>query len=211
MLSSYTIIITYKKMRLGSIMFSDSAYNIFDGINEVIKIIENYNKRLASAGLPDELLVFYMLERARADGFSNDELYPVLEEASYEFIKHFYPSGHYPSEHSQLSNLGRIALCNKDLWAHIAESSAQITLDLDTKQILLSGWYKTISKDNYIKLFKMTEEEFDEIVFDVFPFSSVDEFAFNELEDILTFYKAHSSIDKCFKFNPSTSYVYALY
>lgn len=211
MLHSYTIIITYKKMRLGSIMFSDSAYNILDGINEVIKVIKNYNKRLASTNLPDELLVFYMLERVRADGFSNDELYPVLEEASYEFIKHFYPSGHYPSEYNQLSKLGHIALCNKDMWTQVAESSAQINLDLDTKQIQLFGWYKTISKDDYIKLFKITEWEFDKIEFDVFPFSSIDEFAFNEIEDILMFYKNHSSIDKCFKFDPSTSYVYALY
>ena len=187
----YLVYLVKHQVSIGVILYEDmkSISNVFNNVSDMLK---NYNKKLISEDLPNEVLAHRFLEKTDVD--LSDFLKGTRDAGkilgiSYNYLKDKYRSYLWYDIDIQDSKNGLMAFVPMDILNLMSPVGIRrVQIDLDKKTIGFYDFFGKFSKEEYCKRLKIDEDEFNKMNI---PIANVEEFSFNEYEDVVNFIRTH--------------------
>lgn len=186
----YSIYIT-KSGELIGVFNHTKRCSFLDILCQVFDIIDNYNKNLISRKLPTFILAHRMLQIDNAGKPYkplNSANIVYIFENSYKHAIENYPAYEWKENLEENTKNGSIALIEPELSNLSNFAKVRVGIDIDTKRVVLKNFLRKETKDEYCKRRFLREDLFYK---KFLPKINIEEFSFNELEDIYDFLQQH--------------------
>lgn len=145
-----TLIISIAKRGdiIGNVLLSWDGLNFLNSIRKTIDIIDNYNKNLINADLPDEIFALRMLQEENKSGTQNLVCALMLEDSD-KYVRSLYGKYLEDEELFSISEESRtIAILEKDIMNNLEYSDIHVRIDLNNMLVeFFQGMLAYNSKD----------------------------------------------------------------
>lgn len=178
-MNQYTIIIKKSGIKIGAVNEEYHFFETYEVLNDVKRIIDNYNKNLSCANLSDPLIIHRLLEAKPIDVPKTSCWYEVLPDTDY-YLSNIKSSIYYPPVTDQSSNWGTIGITEGDMELLCNDSTYNVIVDMDKKYVAPLNLIKINHLD-----YRYNGIEGYTFDVDINPFM----FSFNELDDVIEIMK----------------------
>lgn len=150
-MGSYAINISKDGKKIGTFYRQLEYIETLSILDEVRKILVNYNKHLSHIDIPNEVLAHRMIEKQDVSLTLKDTAISI-ETSSYNYLIDAYP-GYNWSSGKLFTESGKLSFTKDDMeyWNNLSDVS--ITVEMDHSMLILHNMYHRLSVDDYIKDF----------------------------------------------------------
>lgn len=135
MCDTLTISIIKEEHNIGNILYSKGRYNLLTALQKTIDIINNYNRELLGAGLPEEMLTLRMLQEENRWGTKNRVRARVLEDSD-KYLRSKYKT-YFKREgiFNTSDHYGKIAISQKNIYENLDNADLHVRISIDELKV----------------------------------------------------------------------------
>ena len=176
---------------IGNIFYIKDYKYTSQVLNDIKKIIENYNKNLISfKDIPDDILAQRMLDKSSM--ICNHNIWHAdICVSSFSYLVENYPGYTFPGQSIRDANRGIIAVLESDILNNGLSSDHIFDIDLDKKKIAMQHAFMRLSESEYCKEFEVSLSDFKIEDFTKVEHLIPTSFYINELSEVLDIFGKH--------------------